>query len=98
MVKFNKEFIHKGYKFNIAITLNIRSEQVLEDSKIWHKIITNSMYSFDYYHEEEVEGLKLAQKIEEHCQLASKYIDKLTGNRISREEHFLLDLGFTRQV
>ena len=26
------------------------------------------------------------------------YIDKLTGNRISKEEHFLLDLGFTRQI
>ena len=54
---------------------------------------------FGYYHTEEIENFKLAQKITEHRNLAVNYIDDSTVyNSSSGDEKLLLDSGFTEQV
>ncbi len=49
MAKFNKEFTHKGYKFNTIVTLYTKAEKK-PDGKVWHKIVTESTDGFGYYH------------------------------------------------
>ena len=97
MAKFNKEFTHKGYKFNTTVTLYTKAEKK-PDGKVWHKIVTESTDGFGYYHTEEIENFKLAQKITEHRNLAVKYVDDLTSKAPSEDEEFLFSLGFTKQI
>jgi hypothetical protein len=98
MAKFNKEFTHKEHKFNTTVTLYTKAEKK-PDGKVWHKIVTESTDGFGYYHTEEIENFKLAQKITEHRNLAVNYIDDSTVyNSSSGDEKLLLDSGFTVQV
>lgn len=93
MSKFNKQFEHKDYKFNISVELNTKAERTL-NGKVWHTVITNCLGSNNYYIKDEVLSVELENCINKHKEDAINYIDKLTYKPKSFEEMLLSNMGF----
>lgn len=94
MSKFNKQFEHKGYKFNTSVELNTKIEKK-RNGKSWHTIITNCMSGNNHYQKDEIETFQIEEYVEKHKQTAIDYIDRLTYNPQSVEEMLLTSLGFS---
>jgi hypothetical protein len=75
----NKEFEYRGFKFNIKVEFNTKTERRL-DGETWHTIIVNCMDFDNYYVKEEVNDKLLELFIHDCERIAKKYIDeKLEG-------------------
>lgn len=94
MSKFNKQFEHKGYKFNTSVELNTKAEKK-RYGKVWHTIITNCMGSNNHYQKDEIETYQIEEFVEKHKQTAIDCIDKLTYKPQTFEEQLLSSLGFS---
>lgn len=94
MKKYNKQFVHKGYTFNISVELNTSVEKRI-NGRVWHTVITNCLGGNNYYERVEVESLELEVTIDRHQQLAIDYIDKITYKPQTVEEMLLSKMGFS---
>jgi hypothetical protein len=89
----NKQFEYRGYKFNIKVELNVKTERSL-NGRTWHKMTTNSMGNDGYYREEEVENRFFEGAVMCAEQAAQEYANgKIDGKPTQNE--VLTKLGFT---
>lgn len=88
----NKVFEYRGYKFNIKVELNTRTERRM-DGERWHTVTTNCMGFDNYYSKAEVQDDVLILKINAEEILAKEYIDKKLDGNPSVDQR-LTEMGF----
>ena len=72
--EMNKEFEHRGYKFNIKAEINPRVECKMNCGK-WNAVITNCMDFDNYYKKETVKDEFLIICVENAERFAKRYVD-----------------------
>lgn len=93
MKTLDKQFDYKTYRFNITVTLNVKSERH-PGGKVFHEIRTNDMGPANYYNKELVEESQLLNKISEHEKLAKEYVDGRDPTNVPPLIQSLFGLGF----
>jgi hypothetical protein len=90
--EMNKQFEHRGYRFNICVQLNTTVERC-PDGKRFHTVICNDMGITNYYHKKEVEDANLLMHITFAIEAAKKFVDEREDG-VPPLDQRLADLGF----
>ena len=89
----NKEFVYKGYTFNIKLELNTTVERS-PNGKKYHTVTINCMDGDNYYKKFEVEDSNLESKILLHEEFAKIYVDGKLKDISKEVDSRFLQLGF----